>query len=506
MARARGFKWDNVQKKQFVVDSNGVETTLLDETGGDGGGAGASIETSTTSPSNPADGDLWFDTTDGTMYVYYDDGTSSQWVGISGASGASIETSTTLPSNPADGDLWFDTTDGTMYVYYDDGTSSQWVGISGATGATGTGGGVTIYADITARNAATGVNEGDIAFVSDSDTLYVYDSSEWIRILAGPDELPRWTTELSSAIALNADGTATTLTVAATDPDGFDIKYTYDTSPSNQTQATIVNNNDGTFTLTPSITETDTGKFTFRAKATDGIHVISSTSEVALSFMPQPASNIGWFDFSNPSSYSGTGNVLTNIAYGTPASATEIITPGSGSFLTSGTAGVKVFDFKDTTRTKIVFSNEMEQSAKTIMVSFSAPNTFDSIIMWGGMANLGDYVGTFMDGQTTYLVNDPAVWAGEIGKVYVNGALVTTPVQARNALDLTGTKFNSLIITGYNLYAKVGMDYHAYNDSQWGSDHQVLGFGMWDTVLSLSDLEKAHTLLAGTSITAPWAG
>jgi hypothetical protein len=462
MARARGFKWDNVQKKQFVVDSNGVETTLLDETGSGGGSETASIATSTTSPSNPVDGDLWFDTTDGTMYVYYDDGTSSQWVGISGA--------------------------------------------TGATGATGTGGGVTIYADITARNAATGVNEGDIAFVSDSDTLYVYDSSEWIRILAGPDELPRWTTELSSAIVLNADGTATTLTVAATDPDGFDIKYTYDTSPSNQTQATIVNNNDGTFTLTPSITETDAGSFTFRAKATDGIHVISNTSEVALSFIPQPASNIGWFDFSNPSSYPGTGNVLTNIAYGTPASATEIITPGSGSFLTSGTAGVKVFDFKDTTRTQIVFSNEMEQSAKTIMVSFSAPNTFDSIIMWGGLANLGDYVGTIDGVQTTYLVNDTAEWAGEIGKIYVNGALVTTPVQARNALDLTGTKFNSLIITGYDLSAKGGMDYHAYNHSLWGSDHQVLGFGMWDTVLSLSDLEKAHTLLAGTSITAPWAG
>ena len=459
MARARGFKWDNVTKKQFIVDSSGNQTTLLDETGSSGG---TSVETSSTPPSNPVAGDLWFDTNDATVYVYYNDGSSSQWVGISGP--------------------------------------------SGATGPAGSGGGVTIYASIAVRNAATGVNEGDLAFVSDSDTLYVYDSSEWIKIWAGPDELPSWTTELSSAVALNADGTATTLTVAATDPDGFDIKYTYDTSPSNQTQATIVNNNDGTFTLTPSIAETDAGNFTFRAKATDGIHVISNTSVVALSFMPQPASNIGWFDFSNPSSYPGTGNVLTNIAYGTPASATEIITPGSGSFLTSGTAGVKVFDFKDTTRTQIVFSNEMEQSAKTIMVSFSAPNTFDSIIMWGGLANTGDYVGTIDAAQTTYLVNDPAVWAGEIGKIYVNGALVTTPVQARNALDLTGTKFNSLIITGYDLSAKGGMDYHAYNHAVWGSDHQVLGFGMWDTVLSLSDLEKAHNLLADTSVTAPWAG
>ena len=98
MARARGFKWDNVQKKQFVVDSNGVETTLLDETGSGGGSETASIATSTTSPSNPADGDLWFDTTDGTMYVYYNDGTSSQWIGISGATGATGATGNVVHS------------------------------------------------------------------------------------------------------------------------------------------------------------------------------------------------------------------------------------------------------------------------------------------------------------------------------------------------------------------------------------------------------------------------
>jgi hypothetical protein len=403
----------------------------------------------------------------------------------------------------AAGEVTVNTTTNQLVVHDGATVGGHTVGSGG--GATSSGGGVTIYASIAARDAAA-ANEGDLAFLSDSDTLHINNGSEWIKVWAGPDEKPTWTAELPSSVALNSDGTANTLAVAATDPEGFDITYTYDTSPSNQAQATIVNNNDGTFTLTPSITETDAGSFTFRAKATDGIHVISNTSVVALSFMPQPASNIGWFDFSNPSSYPGTGNVLTNIAYGTPASATEVITPGSGSFLTSGTAGVKVFDFKDTTRTQIVFSNEMEQSAKTIMVSFSAPNTFDSIIMWGGLANLGDYVGTIDGVQTTYLVNDTAEWAGEIGKIYVNGALVTTPVQARNALDLTGTKFNSLIITGYDLSAKGGMDYHAYNHSLWGSDHQVLGFGMWDTVLSLSDLEKAHTLLAGTSITAPWAG
>jgi hypothetical protein len=237
MARARGFKWDNVQKKQFVVDSNGVETTLLDETGSGGGSETASIATSTTSPSNPVDGDLWFDTTDGTMYIYYDDGTSSQWVGI-----------------------------------------------SGATGATGADGGVTSYTDITARNAAPPPSTGDLAYITSTGGLYIWDSSEWDRIWAGADSVPTWTTELSDNTVLNSDGTATTLTVAATDAEGFDVTYAYDTSPSNQTQATIANNNDGTFTLTPSTSASDSGNFTFRARSNDGLQVISTVTTVSLAF------------------------------------------------------------------------------------------------------------------------------------------------------------------------------------------------------------------------------
>ena len=43
-------------------------------------GAGAGMETSATPPASPSDGDLWYDTDDGRTYVYYDDGTSAQWV------------------------------------------------------------------------------------------------------------------------------------------------------------------------------------------------------------------------------------------------------------------------------------------------------------------------------------------------------------------------------------------------------------------------------------------
>ena len=43
------------------------------------------------------------------------------------AGGASVTTSDTAPASPSDGDMWFDTSDLKTYVYYNDGSSSQWV-------------------------------------------------------------------------------------------------------------------------------------------------------------------------------------------------------------------------------------------------------------------------------------------------------------------------------------------------------------------------------------------
>tara|TARA_Y100000389_G_scaffold145503_1_gene144086 strand:- start:349 stop:1044 length:696 start_codon:yes stop_codon:yes gene_type:complete len=38
--------------------------------------------------------------------------------------------SASAPANPNSGDTWFDTTDATLNVYYNDGSSAQWVGIN----------------------------------------------------------------------------------------------------------------------------------------------------------------------------------------------------------------------------------------------------------------------------------------------------------------------------------------------------------------------------------------
>ena len=79
--------------------------------------------------SNPAvgsAGELFFNTTD--VKVYAHNGTS--WV----PSGGGVTVSATTPLNPIAGDAWYDTVDGTLYVYYNDGDSSQWVEVAANSG------------------------------------------------------------------------------------------------------------------------------------------------------------------------------------------------------------------------------------------------------------------------------------------------------------------------------------------------------------------------------------
>jgi hypothetical protein len=87
---------------------------------------GGSIDASPTPPVSPNPGDLWWDTDDGKLYIYYDDGTSEQWVD---AAGPSVAVQGTAPTG-YQGQLWLDSTDGSMYVYYTDpgGVNSQWIG------------------------------------------------------------------------------------------------------------------------------------------------------------------------------------------------------------------------------------------------------------------------------------------------------------------------------------------------------------------------------------------
>jgi hypothetical protein len=59
--------------------------------------------------------------------------TGSAWDQIGGAGGgSSVTTSDTAPATPNDGDLWYKTSNAKTYVYYEDGSSNQWVEVGAA--------------------------------------------------------------------------------------------------------------------------------------------------------------------------------------------------------------------------------------------------------------------------------------------------------------------------------------------------------------------------------------
>ena len=86
------------------------------------------VYTGLTPPADAMADDLWINTETFGVYVYYDDGSSMQWVQASSATAsATVYSGTTPPSNPVNDTLWVNTATGSVYFFYDDGSSKQWV-------------------------------------------------------------------------------------------------------------------------------------------------------------------------------------------------------------------------------------------------------------------------------------------------------------------------------------------------------------------------------------------
>ena len=203
------------------------------------------------------------------------------WEGIELAQTASVGDN--APGNPDNGDLWWDSSTGQMYIYYVDGSSNQWVSISNP-GEIGPGV-PTVYANL-AGFPSSGNSVGDFGIANDNKALYMWNGSAWTRANVGADALPEITTTPASTHTLNSDGTNTAITIVASDPEGFPITYSHDTNPSSPNQVTNIVENNGVFTLVPSTNQAHAGNFTLRLKASDGVHVSSHSIAVSLAFAP----------------------------------------------------------------------------------------------------------------------------------------------------------------------------------------------------------------------------
>jgi len=440
---------------------------------------------------SPSDGDTI--TADGRTYTYNSSAAKWKITASSNGTGSPMAISDTAPGSPSNGDLWFDTTELVPYIYYADGTSSQWVEFYPASGSSG-GSSVTTYANIAAL-PSSGNTGGDLAFVTDVKALYVWDGTEWDRIFSGQNMLPEFTTSPAASYDLATDGTATTVTVAATDPEGFAVTYSHDTSPTNQTQATITQSG-GTFTVTPSTNDSNEGTFTARFKAFDGVRTNSASSIFSLSFGPSSiAGLIGYWDFGDSSSYGGSGTTWTDIS-----SNSNNITFSGGTYSSSTTAhGVAAMQFAAGGQSvgnfefPTALTGTESGKAKTVILIYHTPTTVDYTLLWSYGSNSSTYGFVFQDGQTSVPTTFSA-HSGESIEHRVNGS---TDLTTRDALfdAAEQSKYNTAILSGAVFPS--GTDFNGYISSSFRLAHHVRALIVYDTVLSTTNMQKIHDYYRG---------
>ena len=123
------------------------------------------------------------------------------------------------------------------------------------------------------------------------NNLYIWNGSGWYRI-ALINQTPTWDSggqpSISYALDRDSPQDATVITLAASDPDGLPISYSYVTGGSMDSMATI-GQDSSVFTITPkTINEVGegvelTGSITFRAS--DGVNILPHVSSFSLSFI-----------------------------------------------------------------------------------------------------------------------------------------------------------------------------------------------------------------------------
>ena len=142
--------------------------------------------------------------------------------------------------------------------------------------------GVTEYA--TANDLPTSAAAGSQAFVADNNRLYIWNGTGWYNI-ALINTNPS-ISGVSSSYDLAIDGTPTTVTIVASDPEGIPITYSLasDTSGSIATVAQGTGSNTNVFTITPSTSSANAGTFTLTFRASDGVNLASAPAEFSLEF------------------------------------------------------------------------------------------------------------------------------------------------------------------------------------------------------------------------------
>tara|TARA_R110002074_G_scaffold15709_2_gene53483 strand:+ start:543 stop:1862 length:1320 start_codon:yes stop_codon:yes gene_type:complete len=138
---------------------------------------------------------------------------------------------------------------------------------------------------------ATSETNGNTAFVRATNKLYAWNGTGWYLVAEVTNASPSSITGVNSTYHFATDGTATTITAVATDPEGFALTWSYAVTTGSLGSTATVSQADNVFTITPSNQQSAAGEFGLTFSVTDGANsAVSYPSAFSLYFGPDPSS------------------------------------------------------------------------------------------------------------------------------------------------------------------------------------------------------------------------
>ena len=140
---------------------------------------------------------------------------------------------------------------------------------------------VTNFSDLTSIG---GPSVGQSILVTSTNKIYIFGGTGWYLIAEVTNESPTAITGLNATYDLTIDGTATTITLVSTDPEGSTLTWSHSITAGTLGNTATITNVDNVFTITPSTTKADAGTFSATFSASDGIQATTSVSAFTLVF------------------------------------------------------------------------------------------------------------------------------------------------------------------------------------------------------------------------------
>lgn len=176
MSNTLRFKTSGGPWASFIVDAPEDGDTYGRKNGAWVKAAGAA-QIQDTPPETGDVGTFWWSSLTGQLAIRYNDGDTTQWVGLNGSLAATVWTSDNPPDTPFPGMLWWQSSTGELSIRYNDGDSEQWTTVAGGSVAF-----PAFRGARAARNLVWTVASGSLVTLAFNNTVF---STDGIHNVAG---------------------------------------------------------------------------------------------------------------------------------------------------------------------------------------------------------------------------------------------------------------------------------------------------------------------------------